>query len=311
MVESWAGRSRDVVLSMKRPRWPGAFPTRRWFRALHRLAQWHRGPALLGGVSIAGLTLALPWVLTGPPSPQGAPVFQTGTNPVDGAEMVWVPPGTFQRGVPEGEADERPVHTVRLTSGFWMYRTEVTTAQWDRFLRSNPGHQQPKYAAVPRLMRPSQPAVAISWEDAVAYCRWARVRLPTEAEWEYAAGGPEGRRYPWGNGEPDGRLAVFYRSISLGHPDPVGSRPAGASPFGILDMAGSVWEWCSDWYGPYSSHPQVDPTGPAPGNRRVVRGGGWINEMEKLRTTVRGHGLPTRRSGHIGFRPVSEAEGAR
>jgi formylglycine-generating enzyme required for sulfatase activity len=255
------------------------------------------------------LALLTCWMLGEPAAPEGVP--KTRVNPVDGAVMVWVPPGTFRMGSEDGADDERPVRRVRLTRGFWMYRTEVTTAQWDRFLRANPDHQRPKYAHEERLMRPDQPAVAISWEDAVAYCRWAGARLPTEAEWEYAARGRDGRRYPWGNERPDGKRAVFYRSISVGHPDPAGSHPAGVSPFGVQDLAGNVWEWCADWYGPYPERAQVDPTGPAEGTRHVARGGGWTNEMDRLRATARGHGKPTRRSGHLGFRPVSDTGAGR
>jgi formylglycine-generating enzyme required for sulfatase activity len=276
-----------------------------------------RGPAprWLSPLGVLALllwaALGAPRGWTGPTTGEEAPPVHTRTNPSDGAEMVWVSPGTFRMGAKDGEEDEQPVHRVRLTSGFWIYRTEITTEQWERFLRAHPRHQRPKYAHEARLMRPEQPAVAISWNDARAYCRWARVRLPTEAEWEYAARGTDGRRYPWGNGEPDGTLAVFYRSIGLGHPESVGGRAAGASPFGVLDMAGNVWEWCTDWYAPYPASAQTNPRGPASGKKRVARGGGWTNEYEKLRATARGYGLPTRRSGHLGFRPVSDAPGPR
>jgi formylglycine-generating enzyme required for sulfatase activity len=266
-----------------------------------------RKSRLPGGVPASlCLVLATTAALSGTVASSDQPLPPVRVNPIDGAEMVWVSPGTFRMGSGDGAEDERPMHTVRFTSGFWMYRNEVTNAQWNRFLAANPEHPRPKYGHVARLTRPEQPAVAISWEDAQAYCRWARVRFPTEAEWEYAARGADGRRYPWGNWEPDGTLAVFYRSISLGHPAPIGGRPAGASPFGILDMAGNVWEWCADWYGPYAAGTQVNPTGPVSGVKRVLRGGGWINEMEKLRATVRGYGKPTRRSGHVGLRPACD-----
>jgi formylglycine-generating enzyme required for sulfatase activity len=268
---------------------------------------------LRAGLCVGGGLLAVSVILTQQnrelraQSPAPGAALSARVNRADGAKMLWVPPGAFRMGASDGADNERPVHTVSLTRGFWIYQNEVTNAQWEQFLQANPSHQKPKYAHVPRLTKADQPAVAISWEDATAYCRWAKVRLPTEAEWEYAARGTDGRRYPWGNGEPDGALAVFFRSISLGHPEPPRGRPAGASPFGAYDMAGNVWEWCSDWYGPYPEERQVDPTGPVTGKKRVARGGGWTNELEKLRATVRGYGLPTRRSGHLGFRPVSDA----
>jgi formylglycine-generating enzyme required for sulfatase activity len=258
---------------------------------------------LLAFMVIAGSHL-VPSRAAPPPVPTAMRV-----NPVDGGETVWIPPGSFEMGSRDGADDERPARTVRLTRGFWMYRTEISNAQWTRFLHANPRHPRPKYAAVPHLMRPEQPVVAVSWDDAAAYCRWADARLPTEAEWEYAARGSDGRRYPWGNWEPDGELAVFWRPVLFGHPDAVGSRPAGASPFGLLDMAGSVWEWCADWYAPYSAGDATNPRGPSTGRKRVIRGGAWLSEMERLRTTVRSFGLPGRRSGHVGFRPVSLAPG--
>jgi formylglycine-generating enzyme required for sulfatase activity len=282
-----------------------AFPGGRRRRGWLRVTRWLAGLALL--VAVALLATAGGRAGNAPEAPPPPPAPPTRLNPVDGSLMVWVPPGTFQMGAEDGAENERPVHTVRLTRGFWMYRTEVTNAQWLRFLAAHPKHQRPKYAHQARLMRPEQPAVAISYDDAVAYCRWAKVRLPTEAEWEWAARGADGRRYPWGNWEPDPRLAVFFRSINLASPEAVGTRPDGASPFGVLDMAGNAWEWTSDWYAPYPSAAQTDPTGPATGKKHVIRGGGWINPMERLRTTVRGFGRPARRSGHIGFRPVCDA----
>jgi formylglycine-generating enzyme required for sulfatase activity len=237
-------------------------------------------------------------------APASSDALEVRVHPPDRAELVWVPPGTFTMGSDHGPEDEQPARQVRLTQGFWIYRHEVTNAQWAKFLAARPGHQPPKYADVPRLMRPDQPAVAISWEDATAYAQWAGGRLPTEAEWEYAARGADGRRYPWGNLEPDPRRAVFYRSIGLGHPEAPGRRQAGASPFGVLDMSGNVWEWCADYYGPYEPNSRVNPRGPKDGEKHVVRGGSWLNEMDKLRATTRGWGRPTRRSGHIGFRLV-------
>jgi formylglycine-generating enzyme required for sulfatase activity len=148
--------------------------------------------------------------------------------------------------------------------------------------------------------RPDHPINCVDWKQADTYCRWARKRLPTEAEWEYAARGTDGRVYPWGNELPteqrlnacgpecvamakrvlnqDWTQVQMYRtSDGWETTAPVGSFPSGASPFGALDMAGNVWEWTADWYGDYSKAQETNPHGAKTGTFRVVRGGGWTN----------------------------------
>ncbi|MBM3458623.1 MAG: formylglycine-generating enzyme family protein, partial [Armatimonadetes bacterium] len=231
-------------------------------------------------------------------------------NPKDGAAVVWVPAGEFRMGDAAGDSDEKPVRRVRLTRGYWLYRTEVTNAQYRRFLEKNPGHREPSYWNNARFNGSGQPVVGVSWEDAAAYCEWAGARLPTEAEWEYAARGPQGRKYPWGEQAPNASLAVFG---DTGQPAAVGSKPGGASWCGALDLAGNVWEWCADWYdGNFyrgRPDPDVDPVRSIKDSSqyRVLRGGSWSNVALDLRSANRNYFEPDFRYVIFGFRAVAAA----
>ena len=150
--------------------------------------------------------------------------------------------------------------------------------------------------------------VGVSWYEAAAYAAWANCRLPTEAEWERAArgGDGDGRKYPWGNEAPDDTRMNFAPDWkpSVGHPTPVGVYPRGLSPEGLADMAGNVWEWCSDWGGEYDAKEVRDPTGPPKGVGRVVRGGSWVNLPSYCRVSSRDVDHPARRNQSFGFRVV-------
>jgi len=195
--------------------------------------------------------------------------------------MVSVPAGEFTMGSPDGEGDdnEHPQHTVTLDA-FWIDRTEVTNGQIEQCVTAGACGWQ----TTPGFDSPDQPVVDIPWERANQYCRWAGARLPTEEEWEKAARGTDGRRYPWGNEDPTCERA--NTSGCVGKTAPVGSYAAGASPYGALDMAGNAWEWVADWHG---------------GDRSVLRGGSWGIDPDHARCAYRGD-YPLGRVNYDGFR---------
>jgi formylglycine-generating enzyme required for sulfatase activity len=240
--------------------------------------------------------------------------------------MVYVPGGTFQMGSSEGDSgahdDEFPQHTVTLDD-FWIDQTEVTNAQFAAFLNDQ-GNQteggttwlelEDEYCLIEQVegqYRPKSgyadhPVIEVSWYGADAYCGWVGAQLPTEAKWEYAARGKQGYIYPWGNDAPTCERAQGECS---GRTVPVGSLPDGASWCGALDMAGNVWEWTADWYGDYPSGAQTDPTGPADGGPKVLRGGGWRHDWGYVRAAGRGYNAPSGRVSYIGFRCAGVAPG--
>ena len=286
----WAGR---VI-----PRWGGG-------------AMYCRASRAFGVITVAVL-------LGGPVSSAGSSALET--------EWVRVPGGTYRMGDPKGEPDERP-REVRVRP-FALMRHEVTNRQfaafigasgyrtdperrgqgwvWDRRWRRMPGAswRNPKGVGTPSP-GPEHPAVQVSARDAARFCTYYGSRLPTEAEWEFAARGTDGRRYPWGNAEPrqDGLHRANFGTVACCAPDgldgyrftaPVGSFPRGVSPFGVLDMAGNVWEW-------------TDSVFPGRTGQVVLRGGGWGNNPYCLRVSYRHGNPPDIGLDMVGFRCARQA----
>jgi iron(II)-dependent oxidoreductase len=250
-------------------------------------------------------------VWRGPEPPTAPEAGDVWLSPKNSKEMVYVSAGEFLRGSREweGDSDERPQREVCLDA-YWMDKTEVTNAEYRRFCEAT-GHKKSNYWRDSRYSQPLQPVVGVSWGDASAYAKWAGKRLPTEAEWEKAARGEDGRKYPWGNEEPSSRHCNM-RGSGEGHEyaAPVGSFPTGTSSYGCLDMAGSVWEWCADRYDEdyYSSAPSRNPKGPDSGENRVVRGGSWNNDSDFGRCANRGYFPPSDRYYlFFGFRCTRDA----
>ena len=239
------------------------------------------------------------------------------TNAKDNAEMVWVPGATFTMGSAAGVGFkmEHPAHQVTL-SGYWIYQYDVTVGQYRAFCSATK-HKLPDFP-LPMVDYPDSyhsnyswagktgwddlalqqhPIVNITWYDAKAYADWAGVTLPTEAQWEYAARGPQGNNYPWGgiataddefNGWDATKCADSKNSEAVGKSTwPVGSFPAGASWCGAQDMAGNVGQWCGDWYGIYAAAAVTNPTGPDTGTWRVQRGGSWGSDSIGNRSAYR------------------------
>jgi formylglycine-generating enzyme required for sulfatase activity len=235
-----------------------------------------------------------------------------------GAEMLLVPSGTFRMGsdLPDAPPNEQPVSQVTL-SCYYISRHPITNAQYELF---DPSHSRKRAAGA----GDRHPVVYVNSVEAMKFCQWLsardrrKYRLPTEAEWEYAARGSDGRKYPWGAQEGRGDLANFAdrntvfawsdREIDDGYPEssPVGAFPLGASPFGMEDMAGNVWEWCGDSMAQYRANAKTNPRGGNAGAKRIYRGGSWKSRFNSLRATTRGSNVPNYSCNDLGFRVVCE-----
>lgn len=218
-------------------------------------------------------------------------------------DAVRIPGGVFWMGSPPEEAgrgdNEGPVHEVAIT-GFFLGKTTVTNEQYDRFMAETRNVSEPDYWSNRRFNQPRQPVVGVSWEDAKRFCEWVGGRLPTEAQWEYACRAETRTRFWSGDSEEDLKRVAWFGEGSSGAPHPVGGKPA--SPFGLHDMHGNVWEWCADWYGEYSPRKQADPTGPKSGSHRVLRGGSYWDGAVWCRSACRFRSRPDVRFDGIGFR---------
>jgi len=236
-----------------------------------------------------------------PPSPTSGPARE---NPKDGLKYVWIPPGTFQMGCSHGDSEcvfhEKPSHQVTITKGFWLGQTPVTVAAYRRYSAAS-GNDMPEAPYFNSGWNDhGMPIVNVSWDDAVAFCTWAGGRLPSEAEWEYAArAGSTESRYG-----PIDEVAWFGTNSGLQAHDVAQKRP---NRFNLYDMLGNVWEWVGDWYGDYHASPKRDPQGPKSGKYRVLRGGPWgKGNPGHARVSDRIFGVPSGRILLFGFRCVGE-----
>ena len=248
------------------------------------------------------------------PEPQAGDVRVVVRGGVE-VEQVFVPAGSFLMGSEDGNDDERPVHEVTLDA-FWIDRTEVTNAQFAACVAGGAcqppadtsSHARDHYYGNDAFA--DYPVIHVSWNDAGDFCAWAGGRLPTEAEWEYAARGPEGFTYPWGNQDISCTLANYWGKDGgcVDDTSEVGNYPDGDSWVGALDMAGNVREWVNDWYdsGYYGNSPSENPPGPASGKYRLLRGGAWSNAGDFARSSNRFNYQPVNRSGFVGFRCAQE-----
>ena len=240
----------------------------------------------------------------------------------DGAPLKRIPAGEFLMGTSiskrDGGRDEYPERRIFLDA-FYMDSLEITNGRYLEFVKAA-GHRIPEHprdktltlwqgATVPAAFK-DHPVINVDWSDAAAYCEWAGRRLPTEAEWERAARGTTGRRFPWGDAEPTRTLANYLNQWRNGGGlEPVGSHPQGASPEGVQDLQGNVWEWVADWYDPhyYEKGPLRNPKGPNEGTRKVMRGSGWESEAPVLRSAHRLSSDPKNRNHSLGFRCAMDA----
>lgn len=241
----------------------------------------------------------------------------------DGAPMILIPAGVFKMGSQEGLPNERPEHQVQLDS-YYIDQYEVTMGLYRKFLESGKHDSPSTWDDEAATTVGDRPAVGMKWSDAAAYCEWAGKRLPTEAEWEKAARGTDGRRYPWGHMQPFVDIANYNRGVwvnetvtlvpvtsglegmSVRH----GLKTGGMSPYGLAHMAGNAAEWVSDWYDReyYQQSPQKNPTGPAKGEKRVIRGGSWADLPPALRVTARFSAEPEFEDRAVGFRCAMAAD---
>ena len=226
--------------------------------------------------------------------------------------QIYVPEGEFLRGSADNDSqakgDEKPQRTIYLDA-FWIDQTEVTNAMYALCVQaaacqppSNKGSQT-RTTYYGTAQYDNYPVIYVSWDAAQNYCAWAGRRLPTEAQWEKAARGTDGRLYPWGNSDPSPDLANFNRNA--GDTSVIGSYSAGASPYGALDMSGNVMEWVADWYDSqyYAKSPPKNPQASSRA-QHVLRGGSWFDIPSAMRIALRSSGSPgfSGYIGNVGFR---------
>jgi eukaryotic-like serine/threonine-protein kinase len=234
-------------------------------------------------------------------------------SPEDGMTLMYITNGEFMMGSTVADSDpdidEQPQHKVYLDA-YWMDKTEVTNAMYEKCVLAGKCQEPHNTNSYTRGNYYRNNAFAdyaviyVDWYQAKSYCEWAGRRLPTESEWEKGARGTDGRVYPWGNDAPTSELANYNNYV--GDTTEAGHYPRGVSPYGLLDMAGNVWEWVADWFGGdyYTNLPSKNPLGPSSGRFRVLRGGSWSNSDWVLYAADRFRDLPDSRNFSYGFRCV-------
>jgi formylglycine-generating enzyme required for sulfatase activity len=247
---------------------------------------------------------------------QNAPGYGL-TALLDGTGLTRIPPGEFQLGSPTGNADERPVHRVRISQGFEIGKCEITQAQWEAVMGNAHGEANSpvvnsdgaEVSPTPsRFKGASLPVDSVSWVDVELFLARLNARdamhawrLPTEAEWEYACRAGDAQEASLGT-------SAWYKANSGEQTHPVGTRQPNG--WGLYDMQGNLAEWVQDWYNPeyYGNSPDVDPKGPETGSYRVFRGGCWHNDSDKCRSAIRNFDFPISRLDYVGFRLVRTAK---
>jgi formylglycine-generating enzyme required for sulfatase activity len=262
-------------------------------RPPRRSPAWGRWVALLLLAAVGGWW----WVQSRPPTGVPAPTSSS-------MDFMLIPAGTFRMGSDSGASDEKPVHEVRISKPFYLGKYEVTQQEWQAIMGTNPS----RFKDDPRL-----PVENVSWNDVQEFIQklnakegGTRYRLPTEAEWEYAARAGTTTAYSFGNDAGQLGEYAWYGANSGSKTHLVGQKKPNA--WGLYDMHGNVWEWVEDWYGPYTAGAAVDPAGPSSGSYRVHRGGSWLYFARNCRSADRGNGAPGGRDGGLGFRLLRTAE---
>ncbi len=313
LPESRYGGCREFVAALEWSLTPAAqIPASPQNAPTRRRLRWRRPPRAALAAGLALILLAAAGLILARWREVKSPI----TNGKDNLEYVWIPPGQFQMGCvpndPDCDTDERPRHSVTLSRGFWLGRTDVTVGAFDGFIMAAGGKMPEAPPFNPNWRDKDHPIVNVSWDEAEAFCEWAGGRLPTEAEWEYAArAGRDGTRYPWGDAIEHAN-ANYGTDDGRGHPIPAPGSPAAtsragsypANDWGLADMAGNVTQWVKDWYSPayYNDGVSADPRGPATGRVRVFRGGCWAAYARALRSSNRLGATPDVRQAFIGFR---------
>ncbi len=262
-----------------------------------------QGAPVKGGARVEFLRPLVPEAPQAQPT-ASAPAVEVRRSEKDGLDYVFIPPGTFLMGAVPGDAtadtDEKPQHPVTLSKGFWISRTETTVGAYKKFCKETSKAMPPAVEANPEWQFDLMPMLNLTWDEARAFCAWAGGRLPTEAEWEYAARAGSKTVYYWGDAM-DADHAWYSEDAHL-QPHPVGQKLPNA--FGVYDILGNGWEWCADWFDPnyYARSPIENPAGPPSGEFRVLRGGSFRFNPAWLRISYRMYRQPGFRNPGYGCR---------